>query len=144
MPKTAKEIQDDVCRMVKQSGLPRLCGGGVYKEGRRPIDSTANDIVVIFTAGYSAQIETGFVTLHVYYPDRQVLYKGSAKAQIVEDEETGTRIEAALRDWVMSLTASDSDYRFHLARAICSDYDPDIRQHFAIAELGYEYYGGES
>lgn len=136
--KTGSEIQGDVYRLLRESGIEDRISGKVYRNGMRPRDSSLEDAVVVFTAGVPGQIETGVVTVDIYIPDITP-YVGGA---YYEDGERTAEVERIAQDWVDSLVAGDSDYLFSLRDTIRTEEDQDIHQHFVVVKLRYEYYDG--
>jgi hypothetical protein len=139
MAKTGKQVQGDVYELLKDSTLFTMISGGVYRGGYRPRDSKLEDAVVIFTAGMSNQIQTGVVTINIFVPDIDPYDNGV----LVEDGERTEVIERLAADWVDSLSADISCYRFKLMQTIYTEEEAEINQHFIVVKLGYEYFGGD-
>lgn len=138
MAKTGSEIQGDVYRLLRDSTLYEHISGEVYRGGKRPRDSRKEDAVVVFTAGLPTQIESGVVTVNVYVPDTDFGEDYPSK-----DGDRIARLERLCQQWVDSLTAEVSCYKFELQRTITDDFDPQCGQHFIVVRLYYRYYGGE-
>lgn len=134
--KTGSEIQGDVYSMLLESGLASMITGKVYRNGYRPRDSREEDAIVTFTAGLPDQIETGVVTVNVYVPDIDPYGDGVH----VKDGARCEAIERAAAEWVASLTASVSNYRFGLNQTIYTERDYETHQHFIVIRLGYKYF----
>lgn len=139
MAKTAKQVQGDIYQLLKDSTLYTMISGEVYRQGYRPRDSRKEDAVVIFTAGLPDQIQTGVVTVQIYCPDIDPYGNGV----FVEDGQRTEELEALAQRWVESLTAEVSCYKFRLQATISTDYAEDIKQHFVVVPLKYEYFGGD-
>jgi hypothetical protein len=139
MAKTGKQVQGDVYELLKDSTLFTMISGGVYRGGYRPRDSKLEDAVVIFTAGMSNQIQTGVVTINIFVPDIDPYDNGV----LVEDGERTEVIERLAADWVDSLSADISCYRFKLMQTIYTEEEAEINQHFIVVKLGYEYFGND-
>ena len=135
MAKTGKQIQSDVLALLKSSTLPSIISGKVYRRGCRPRDSKAEDAIVIFTTGLPGQIQTGVVTINIYCPDIDPYENGV----LVEDGQRCETLEKAAADWVDSLTAAVSNYKFKLQQTIYTEEEPEIHQHFVVVKLQYEY-----
>lgn len=135
MAKTGKQIQTDVLALLKSGSLPSLISGKVYRKGYRPRDSKLEDAIVIFTTGLPGQIETGVVTVNIYIPDIDPYQNGV----LVEDGQRSEALEKAAAEWVESLTAAVSNYRFKLQQTIYTEEEPEISQHFVVVKLKYEY-----
>lgn len=140
MKLTSKKVQRDVRDLLLESELAKAIDGGVYHAGTRPRDSRAEDAVVIFTGGVPDQIDEGVVTLNVYVPD--ILPYGEDNGVQVEDLQRVEEIEELAREFVRSLSAGRSCYRFRLLQTIHSVAEPSINQHFVVVKLAYRYYDG--
>lgn len=140
MAKTSKQIQGDIYRLLMDSTLHEQITGEVYRKGMRPRDSRKEDAVVIFTAGLADQIQTGVVTVHIYVPDTDPYGNGV----LVEDGERLEEVEILAQEWVDSLTAGGSCYKFKLQQTICTEEAEGINQHYVVVCLKYEYYDGKN
>lgn len=138
MLKTGKQVQGDIYNFLRKSALSSMISGGVYRNGYRPRDSKLEDAVVIFTAGLPDQIQTGVVTVNIFVPDTDAFENGI----LVEDGQRTESIEKLAEDWVKSLNAGVSCYKFRLQQTIYTDEEQDINQHFVVVKLAYEYYDG--
>ena len=136
MAKTGKQVQGDVLTLLKNSVLPTIISGGVYRNGYRPRDSKQEDAIVIFTAGLPTEIQTGIVTVNIYVPDIDPFANGV----LVEDGQRCEELERAAALWVNSLTCAVSKYKFKLQQTIYTEEEPDIKQHFIVVKLRYEYF----
>lgn len=136
MTRTAKQVQTDIMSMLNGSDLVSGINGSVYRNGYRPRDSRAEDIIVTFTTGLPDEIETGIVTLNIYVPDIDPYGNGV----LVEDGARTDEIERLAQKWVDSLSASMSDYIFKLQQTIYTETEPDIHQHFVVVKLKYSLY----
>lgn len=136
MAKTGKEVQSDVMTLLKNSELPSLISGDVYRNGYRPRDSKKEDAIVIFTAGLPTEIQTGVVTLNIYVPDIDPFANGV----LVEDGKRCEVLEQACAFWVNSLNTSLSNYKFELQQTIYTEEEPSISQHFIVVKLKYKYF----
>lgn len=139
MAKTGKQVQGDVYELLKDSTLFSMISGGVYRGGYRPRDSKQEDAVVIFTTGMSDQIQTGVVTINIFVPDIDPYDNGV----LVEDGERTEAIERLAADWVDSLSADISCYRFKLMQTIYTEEESEINQHFVVVKLAYRYFGND-
>ena len=136
MTKTGTQVQTDIRRMLLGSALAKAVSGSVYRNGYRPRDSRMEDIVVTFTTGLAEQIQTGVVTIGIYIPDID------ANGTWVEDGRRTEALEAAAQAWADSLTAKVAGgYKFRLQQTIYTEAAEDIRQHFVVIKLAYEYFG---
>lgn len=138
MKKTGKQVQTDIRQMLLGSALAEAVSGSVYRNGYRPRDSREEDIIVTFTAGLAEQIQTGVVTVNIYIPD----IDSAANGTWVEDGRRTEALEAAAQAWADSLTAKAAGgYKFRLQQTIYTEAAEDIRQHFVVVKLAYEYFG---
>ena len=140
MAKTAKEVQGDICRLLSNSSLKQAITGEVYRNGYRPRDSRKEDVVVTFTTGLPDQIQTGVVTVNIFVPDIDPYGNGVW----VEDGKRTAQIERLAQEWVDSLTADRSCYKFKLQQTIYTEDEADINQHFVVVILRYEFFGEDN
>lgn len=140
MAKTATQIQGDVYQLLKNSTLCSMISGDVYRKGMRPRDSKLEDAVVIFTTGLPDQIQTGVVTINIYVPDIDAYNNGV----MVENGMRSSQLELLAAEWVDSLKAGVSNYKFRLQQTIYTEEDAAIKQHFVVVKLRYRYFGNES
>lgn len=136
MAKTGKQIQGDIYRMLKASTLATAISGEVYRNGFRPRDSQKEDAIVIFTTGTPDEIQEGVVTVNIYVPDIDPYDNGVT----VEDSERTEELEQLADEWVNSLTADKSCYKFRLMQTIYTEDEAAINQHFVVIKLQYRYY----
>lgn len=132
---TAKQVQNDIYQMLRTSTLSSMISGAVYKAGYRPRDSRLEDAIVIFTAGLTSEVETGVVTINIYVPDIDAFENGV----LVEDGARTAELENAAAEWVETLTAEKSNYKFSLNKTIYTEADTDIMQHFVVIVLEYKH-----
>lgn len=132
--KTGKQVLTDVYLMLRNSSLPTLISGEVYRKGYRPRDSKAEDATIAFTAGLPGEVQTGVVTVNIYVPDIDPYNNGV----LVEDGQRCEVLEKAAAEWVESLTAAKSNYRFELQQTIYTEEAQEINQHFIVVKLKYQ------
>jgi hypothetical protein len=137
MARTGKQIQGDIYSLLRSSALAANISGDVYRSGYRPRDSRKEDAIVAFTSGLPDQIETGVVTINVYVPDIDPYSNGT----LVEDGSRTAELERMAQEWVDSLTAGVSNYKFELRQTIYTEEEPETNQHFVVVRLGYRYFG---
>jgi hypothetical protein len=137
MARTGKQIQGDIYSLLRSSALAANISGDVYRRGYRPRDSRKEDAIVAFTSGLPDQIETGVVTINVYVPDIDPYSNGT----LVEDGSRTAELERMAQEWVDSLTAGVSNYKFELRQTIYTEEEPETNQHFVVVRLGYRYFG---
>lgn len=133
---TGQQVITDVIALLRQTDLPDAIGGGIYRQGTRPRDSKAEDLVVIFTTADAEQFQKGVVTLNIYVPDIEA---PGIDGVNYEDSARCAEIEAAAQSAVESLKAYRSDYLFRLRDAIFTQRDEDIRQSFVVVRLGFKH-----
>lgn len=137
MQKTAKEIEGDVYALLRESSLPDLISGDIYRDGMRPRDSRLEDAEVVWTTGLPGQIQNGVVTIKIYVPDIDPYGNGV----LVENGKRTEEIEVFMQVWVENLTAGE--YLFSLQSTIATDASDERPEHFVSVALEYRYYGGE-
>ena len=137
MAKTGKQVQGDIYQLLKGSTICSMISGDVYRNGYRPRNSSLEDAVVTFTAGLPDQIQTGVVTVNIYVPDIDPYDNGV----FVEDGHRTEELERLAAEWVDSLTAAVSCYKFKLQQTIYTEEEAEINQHFVVVKLGYKYFG---
>ena len=140
MAKTSKQVQGDIYQLLKDSTLYTMISGEVYRQGYRPRDSRKEDAVVIFTTGLPNQIQTGVVTVNIFVPDIEPYDNGVW----VEDGERTERVERLAQEWVDNLATEVSCYKFKLQQTIYTEEEAEIKQHFVVVKLKYEYYDGKN
>jgi hypothetical protein len=138
MKKTGTQIQGDIITLLQGSDLASAVSGQVYRatpeSSNRPRDSKAEDILVVFTTGIPDQIQVGIVTLNIYVPDIGTADNGV----LVENSRRCEELEIMAAEWVETLTAERSDYKFTLQQTIYTEAEPEINQHFIVVKLKYE------
>lgn len=131
--KTSRQIQGDIYRLLRHSGLYAEITGEVYRQGMRPRDSRKEDAIVAFTAGLPGQIQEGVVTVNIYVPDIDPRDDGV----MVEDSERTEQLETLAQAWVDELKSPG--YLFRLADTIHTTAEPSISQHIVVVRLRYRY-----
>ena len=112
MAKTAKQVQSDIITLLRDSPLAEDVSGKIYRNGYRPRDSRAEDIIVTFTAGIPDQIQTGVVTVNIFVPDIDPYDNGV----LVEDGARAEELEILAQQWFENL--SGTNYLFELQQTI--------------------------
>lgn len=136
MIRTGHQIQGDIYNFLRESNLKEFISGDVYRNGYRPRDSKLEDAIVKFSTGLADQIQTGIVTVNIYVPDIDPYSNGI----FVENGNRTGRIEELAQEWVDSLTAGKSNYKFKLNQTIYTEEEPETNQHFVVVKLRYEYF----
>lgn len=130
MTKTGQEIVDYFYTLINGSIIKSTINGSVYKSELRPVNSTKEDAVIIFSSGLDDQIQTGFVHVNIYVPD---INNGT----IVPNVARLRAIETTANTFIQGLKAGE--YRIKLASTIQSFKDEDIpNQHFVNVKLHFE------
>ncbi len=133
---TAKRVQTDFIALLRGSSLEAAVTGSVYRAGYRPRDSRLEDIVVTFTSGTAAQVDSGVVTLNIFVPDLE-----DSDGTFVEDGARTAELEAAAQEWFDGLSRGGAgDYLVSLRQTIYTEAEPQTREHFVSVRLGYRYY----
>lgn len=133
MAKTGKQVQGDVRELLIGSALYSMVSGEVYRDGMRPRDSRKEDIVVVFTSGNTAQVQSGVVTVKIYVPDVDPYQNGV----LTEDGARLEEIEVAAQAFVEQMNIPN--YLFRLAQTIHTSYDEEVNQHFVVVRLRFRY-----
>lgn len=136
--KTAKQIEGDFFRLLKESDLIKKLSGDVYREGQRAKNSTKEDIVVIYTAGLNGQIQRGTITVQVFVAGLQDTREG-AEDLIIEDGRRCEEVERMSQKWVDSLSLAKIPYKIEQQQTIHTRWIEDIKQSAVIIKLNYEY-----
>lgn len=110
-----------------------MVSGEVYRDGMRPRDSRKEDIVVVFTSGNTAQVQSGVVTVKIYVPDVDPYQNGV----LTEDGARLEEIEVAAQAFVEQMNIPN--YLFRLAQTIHTSYDEEVNQHFVVVRLRFRY-----
>lgn len=135
--KTGKEIQSDIIALLKDSSLAAQVSGDVYRNGYRPRNSGLEDIVVTFVTGLVGEIQEGVVSVNVFVKDIEM---NAGNGVLVENGARTAELERLAQDWVDSLTAGVSGYKFTLSNSIHTSIDSIAGEHFVAIRLGYRLY----
>lgn len=128
---TAKQVEGEVFKLMRNSNLSTAINGNVYREGMRPRDSRKEDAVVNWTAGIEGDIAEGVVTCHVYVPDIEI------GGVMVADSARIETLEGVAQTWAKGLNAR-SDYKFALNSSIGATQDEELHQHIIVIVLNYQ------
>lgn len=138
MRKTSEEIEEDVFKLVKAGNL--TITGGIYRQGMRPFNSKAEDIVVSFLSGADGQKQIGILNINAYVPDVD-----NGSEQLVKNISRCKAVGIILKDFKESLMTSDinlsrSGYKFLSSDSMITTFEePEISQHFVNLRLKFEY-----
>ena len=131
MEKTAKQIEKDVFRIMRDSELKNVIGGKFYRAGMRPKNAKTEDVVVKFLTGIDEQEQSGVVLVHVYVPNVQASNDG----ELVENITRVDELEELLNTTVANL--EDGEYLFEKDGTPNSFPVEGIEQHFINMRLKY-------
>ncbi|MBR4886826.1 MAG: hypothetical protein IKU16_06070 [Muribaculaceae bacterium] len=131
MEKTAKEIEKDVFRIMRNSELKGIIKGTFYRAGMRPKTAMTEDVVVKFLTGIDEQEQSGVVLVHLYVPN----IPGSIDGELVEDIARVELLEKHLNTLVAQL--EDSEYLFSKDGTPHSYPVEGIEQHFINMRLHF-------
>lgn len=131
MEKTAKQIEKDVFRIIRNSELKDVIGGTFYRAGMRPKNATTEDVVVKFLTGIDGQEQSGVVLVHVYVPNIQVSADGELVENITRIDELEGLINALFAD------LENDEYLFEKDGTPHSFPVEGIEQHFINVRVHY-------
>ena len=131
MEKTAKQIEKDVFRIMRDSELKNVIGGKFYRAGMRPKNAKTEDVVVKFLTGIDEQEQSGVVLVHVYVSNIAVSNDG----ELVENITRVDELEELLNTTVANL--EDGEYLFEKDGTPNSFPVEGIEQHFINMRLKY-------
>lgn len=131
MEKTAKQIEKDVFRIVRNSELKNVIGGTFYRAGMRPKNASTEDVVVKFLSGIDGQEQSGVVLVHVYVPNIQV----SKDGELVENITRIDELEGLINTLFAEL--ENDEYLFEKDGTPHSFPVEGIEQHFINVRLHY-------
>lgn len=132
MEKTEKQIEKDVFRIIRNSVLKNAIGGIIYREGMRPKNATAEDIVVKFLTGIDGQEQSGIVLVHIYVPD---IASVSGDGELVEDITRIGQLQELANQVLSNL--EDTEYLFEKDGTPKSYEAEGVEQHFINVRLHY-------
>lgn len=132
MIKTEQQIERDFYSFIKNSPLGKAvkeAKGDVYRDGMRPANSTAEDLVVKFLSGIDEQVQTGVVIINLYVPD---ISSGGQKVK------NFARI-AELEELILSFVNdnADTEYWMQTDGTPISMLNEDIDQHLIYARIKF-------
>lgn len=131
MEKTAKEIEKDVFRIVRNSTLKGVIGGTFYRAGMRPKNATTEDVVVKFLTGVDEQEQSGVVLIHIYVPN----IPGSIDGELIENIPRVELLEKHLNTLVADM--ENDEYLFTKDGTPHSYPVEGIEQHFINMRLHF-------
>jgi hypothetical protein len=132
--KTSQDIVTDFINLLKGSALAEYAAGSIYRQGIRPRNSIAEDIVVMFSGGLTNQVQEGTVTITIWVQDIEGVY-GALLPNIARIRE----LEHFAAEWVKSIqNGKAGGYFTRLARTIETYEDISIKQHFISVAINYK------
>lgn len=136
--KTAINVLLDLKALLEGSLFAQSLNGDIYFEETRPKNSKKEDLVLVFTQGFSHQIERGTVTILAYVADIPT-DGGNTIPHLKRIKE----VEKQAVIWVNGLRGGKSgSYLFQLAQTISHYPQSEIKQHFVSIKLDYKYFDG--
>ena len=130
MEKTAKQIEKDVFRIMRDSELRNVIGGTVYRAGMRPKNAQTEDVIVKFLTGIDEQEQSGVVLIHIYVPNIP-----SEDGELVENITRIDELEEILNQTIATL--ENDEYLFEKDGTPNSFPVEGIEQYFINARLKY-------
>lgn len=131
MEKTAKQIEKDVFRIIKDSELKNVIGGEFYRAGMRPKNAMTEDVVVKFLTGIDGQEQSGVVLVHIYVSN----IAASNDGELVENITRVDELEGLLNTLVADF--ENEEYLFEKDGTPHSFPAEGIEQHFINMRLYY-------
>lgn len=136
--KTAINVLLDLRALLEGSLFAQSLNGGLYFEETRPKNSKKEDLVLVFTQGFSHQVERGTVTILAYVADIPT-DGGNTIPHLKRIKE----VEEQAVTWINGLRGGKSgSYLFQLAQTISHYPQSEIKQHFVSIKLDYKYFDG--
>ena len=131
--KTEMEIETDVFRIVRESGLKEAINGAIYRDGMRPKNAKSEDAVVKFLTGTDGQVQQGYVLVHVYVPDVPSV---CGDGELVKDIVRIKALQSAVNDALSDL--DNDEYLFEITDTPKTYEAEGVRQHFINVRLYYK------
>lgn len=131
MGKTASEIEAYFYQRAKESAIAEAINGGVYRNGLRPDNSSLEDIVVSFIAGYTQQIQGGEILVNIFVPD--IPARGYANK--IENKARIGELEALLPDLLEHFCSPEWDVEY--SNTPYSLELSEIAQHSIVAKFTF-------
>lgn len=132
MEKTAKQIERDVYRIIRESELKDIIGGTIYRDRMRPKNADTEDVVVKFLTGIDGQEQSGIVLIHIYVPDKPSV---SNDGELVEDITRIDELEVIINRIIEGI--DDVEYWFEKDGTPQSYPAEGLEQHFINVRLRY-------
>lgn len=132
MEKTAKQIERDVYRIIRESELKDIIGGTIYRDRMRPKNADTEDVVVKFLTGIDGQEQSGIVLIHIYVPDKPSV---SNDGELVEDITRIDELEVIINRIIEGI--DNVEYWFEKDGTPQSFPAEGLEQHFINVRLRY-------
>lgn len=132
MEKTAKQIERDVYRIIRESELNGMIGGTIYRDRMRPKNADTEDVVVKFLTGIDGQEQSGIVLIHIYVPNKPSV---SNDGELVEDITRIDELEVIINRIIDGL--DNVEYLFEKDGTPQSYQAEGLEQHFINVRLRY-------
>lgn len=132
MEKTAKQIERDVYRIIRESELNGMIGGTIYRDRMRPKNADTEDVVVKFLTGIDGQEQSGIVLIHIYVPNKPSV---SNDGELVEDITRIDELEVIINRIIDGL--DNMEYLFEKDGTPQSYPAEGLEQHFINVRLRY-------
>lgn len=132
MEKTAKQIERDVYRIIRESELKDIIGGTIYRDRMRPKNADTEDVVVKFLTGIDGQEQSGIVLIHIYVPDKPSV---SNDGELVEDITRIDELEVIINRIIEEI--DNVEYWFEKDGTPQSYPAEGLEQHFINVRLRY-------
>lgn len=131
MIKSEQNIERDFYSLIANSELGNSVKGGIYRDGMRPANSAAEDLVLKFLSGMDNQIQTGIVIINLYVPD--ITY--SEHEYPVKDNKRIAELEDLLLSFVND--NKNSEYWIETDSSPVTMLDEQINQHLIYARIAF-------
>lgn len=132
MIKTEQQIERDFYSFIRDSPIGKAINGGVYRDGMRPANSTAEDLIVKFLSGIDDQVQTGVVIINLYVPD--VAF--SSDGRKVKDSSRIAELEELILSFVND--NADTEYWMQTDGTPASMLNEEINQHLIYARIKFK------
>ena len=130
--KGTPEIEQDIYDAL-ETFFSTSIGGSLYEEDCRPLDSKAEDAVIIVSAAGAEQIQEGKAKINIYVPD---IDNGSGHP--VPDKDRAQEISKLEDAIVQTLNDADTGYLFGIDKAAQVFVNRDNKQHFVSISLTFQ------
>lgn len=132
--KGTPEIEQDIFDAL-EAFLSERIGGSVYQGECRPLDSKAEDAVIVVSGAGSEQVQEGTAKVNIYVPD---LDNGSGHP--VPDKGRMQEVSGLAESIITTLNDASTDYLFDLEEGKApKDYvNHENKQHFVNISITFQ------